>query len=199
MQEGKTVRSNRQRTAATRAALLTAARWLFAANGYAETGTPEIVAQAKVTRGALYHHFRDKADLFHAVVEAEAAAVAEAIAQRTAGLEDPLQALRHGADAYFDAMAVPGRARLLLLEGPVVLGIAQMERIDRATGGSTLLDGLAMARDQGRIGDLPLEALAGLLSAAFDRAALAIAQGGDAAAYREAVRLLVDGLVGQRA
>ena len=152
-----------------------------------------------MTRGALYHHFRDKADLFRAVVEAEAAGVTEAIAQRTAGLEDPLLALRLGADGYFDAMAVPGRARLLLLEGPVVLGIAQMERIDRATGGGTLLEGLAMARDQGRIGDLPLEALAGLLSAAFDRAALAIAQGGDAAAYRKAVRLLVDGLTGQRA
>ncbi|TGR15811.1 TetR/AcrR family transcriptional regulator, partial [Mesorhizobium sp. M1C.F.Ca.ET.196.01.1.1] len=79
MQQESGRRSNRDRTEATRADLIRAARKLFTEKSYAETGTPEIVAEAGVTRGALYHHFADKQALFAAVVEQEAAAVAAEI------------------------------------------------------------------------------------------------------------------------
>ncbi len=187
-------RSNRQRTAETRTALIEAARALFVEKGYAETGTPEIVAAAKVTRGALYHHFADKADLFKTVVEQEAQQVSQAIESNSVETSTPLDGLLSGADAYFAAMSVPGRTRLLLLDGLSVLGHAEMARIDAQTGGDELRKGLARALPD----DAPLQALSTILSAAFDRASLAIADKADAEDYREAMRFLFTRLLQPR-
>ena len=191
MQEPSARRSNRERTEATRSALIAAARALFVEKGYAETGTPEIVAAANVTRGALYHHFADKADLFRAVVEQEAQAVAAGIKREALASAPALEAMTAGAEAYFAAMAVPGRARLLLLDGPSVLGHGEVARIDRETGGRELHDGLAAALPPETLQNAPLEALTEVLSAAFDRAALAIAEGQPAEDYKAAVRLVL--------
>lgn len=185
-----TRRTNEARTAATRTALIAAARALFVDKGYAETGTPEIVAAAGVTRGALYHHFADKADLFRAVVTAEAAAVAAAIERAADTDGSPRHALIEGAGAYFAAMTEPGRARLLLLDGPAILGPEAMAAMDRDQGGGTLRRGLAAASR--RIDPEELDALADCLSAAFDRAALAIAGGADPAPYCAAITRLID-------
>lgn len=187
-------RSNKARTEATRAALIAAARALFVEKGYAETGTPEIVAAAQVTRGALYHHFADKADLFRATVEQEAGAVAAQIERDTQNPASALEAMIAGTEAYFAAMSVPGRARLLLLDGPAVLGHGEMARIDRETGGEELRQGLAFAVEEGVLEAVPLDALTQVLSAAFDRAALAIAAGEPAEAYKQAVRTLLAAL-----
>lgn len=186
-------RTNEARTAATRAALIGAARTLFVEKGYGETGTPEIVAAANVTRGALYHHFADKADLFRAVVTAEAAALAEAIDRATIPVAAPRKALIEGTGAYFAAMTVPGRARLLLLDGPAVLGPQTMAELDRSLGGATLRQGLAEAMR--RVDPVELDALADCLSAAFDRAALAIAGGADPAPYCAAITRLIDATI----
>ena len=140
MQEGSVQRTNKQRTQATRAALIAAARALFVEKGYAETGTPEIAAAAQLTRGALYHHFADKADLFATVVMDEARAVATQIERETAVAKPALQVLMDGAAGYFAAMSVPGRVRLLLQDGPSVLGYAAMDRIDKQTGGAPWRD-----------------------------------------------------------
>ena len=183
MQGKSTRRSNETRSTEMRARLIAAARALFAEKGYAETGTPEIVRAADVTRGALYHHFDDKAGLFRAVVEAEAAAVAAHIEDnaKTASNANPMEA---GTRAFFAAMAVPGRARLLLIDGPAVLGLEEMDRIDAGAGQATLRAGLAALPDA-----LPpedLAALAQILSAGFDRAALHVAIGAAPAPYLRA-------------
>lgn len=186
-------RSNRERTEATRTALLGAARRLFIERGYAETATPDIVAAAGVTRGALYHHFTDKRALFRAVVEQEAAAVAaeiEAPLTRTAA-----EGLLAGGDAYFDAMRAPGRTRLLLLDGPAVLGRLEMDEIDDRHGNRTLHEGLAAAMQSREMRRLPIGPLTALLGAAFDRAALAIEAGADRQSFRTAMHALVEGLL----
>lgn len=189
-------RSNQARSEATRSALVEAARALFADKGYADTSTPEIVARAGVTRGALYHHFADKLELFRAVVEQEAMAVAERIADDTVDLDTPLAAMLAGARSYFDAMQAPGRTRLLMLEGPVVLGIEAMDEIDRRSGGFELRQVLAAAVATRNAADVPLDALTTALSAAFDKAAVAIAAGGSADDYLEAMRILTSGIPG---
>lgn len=195
MQEASSRRSNRDRTEATRSDLIAAARRLFTEKSYAETGTPEIVAAAGVTRGALYHHFADKQALFRAVVEAEAAAVAKAIEQAAPRSLSAREALLAGGEAYVAAMSLPGRTRLLLLDGPAVLGRAEMDDIDGRHGNRTLREGLAAAMRAGDLPKLPLEALTSLLGAAFDRAALAVDAGASADDYRTVLAAVIDGLL----
>ncbi len=199
MQQESGRRSNKERTQATRAALLGAARQLFIEKGYADTGTPEIVAAANVTRGALYHHFADKQALFRAVVENEAALVADEI-DRAAPDDLPAgEALIKGGDAYLQAMALPGRTRLLLIDGPAVLGRAGMDEIDDRHATRSLRAGIGFAVKSGALPrNLPVEATTLLLSAAFDRAALAIETGGDAADYRAVLAALIDGLANRK-
>ncbi len=193
MQEAKRT-PNDVRTARTRKALVAAARRLFVDKGYGDTGTPEIVDCAGVTRGALYHHFADKRAVFRAVVEAEYAALAEAIDNGASTGGTPLAELKAGAQIYFDAMQDLGRARLLLLEGPAVLGVAAMKEIGAITATATLRDALAAAMASSEIPLLPLDALTSLIDAAFDRAALDIAMGAEAAAAISALDALLSGL-----
>ncbi|AXX97077.1 TetR/AcrR family transcriptional regulator [Profundibacter amoris] len=196
MQEKSTRRSNKARSEEMRARLITVSRKLFAQKGFAETGTPEIVKAAQVTRGALYHHFADKTDLFRAVVLAEANDVANDIALHSNANSNAAEALREGAKSYFKSMQKPGRVRLLLLDGPAVLGQKEMVSIDATTGGNALKEGLsALLSDNAA----PLAALAEIISAAFDRAALAIANGANETPYFDAISLVLEGLaVGQK-
>jgi len=232
MQERR--RTNAERTHATRAALVAAARDLFVRAGYAATSTPQIAAAAHVTRGALYHHYADKQDLFRAVAEAEAEAVAREIEERTAAepgtaaaerpdtpdtpyapdapdAPDARAMLVEGARAYLDAMGEPGRTRLLLADAPAVLGPAEADALDARHARRTLREGLGAAlgaqpgggsaSDGSGAGDdvardladeERLDALTLLLSAAFDRAALALDAGAAPGPVRAAVTELVD-------
>jgi AcrR family transcriptional regulator len=198
MQESKKTLSNQARTRATQTALLDAARELFATKGYADTGTPEIVARAGVTRGALYHHFVDKHGLFRAVVEREAQAVVEQIENESMQSDSALDAMLTGADAYFEAMSLPGRTRLLLLEGPAILGVTDVAEIDRRSGQRTLRDGLAQALSGDEVESVPVDALAAILSAAFDQAAFAVAGGAAVEDYKAALRILLLGIPGMK-
>lgn len=194
MQYESAKRSNKDRSDATRAALIAAGRELFTERPYGEIGTPEIVSKAGVTRGALYHHFADKQALFAAVVDAEAAAVALEIEQSSPQGTEPGDALLVGGRAYLDAMAVPGRTRLLLLDAPAVLGHAQAEAIDMSHGARTLHDGLGMAIAAGTMPPLPLDPLTQVISSAFDRAALAIEAGGNRAEWETVLGALLAGI-----
>ncbi len=191
-------RSNRDRTEKTRSALTQAARRLFIEKGYGETSTPEIVAAAGITRGALYHHFEDKRALFRAVVTDEALAVADAIERNAPAVMQPIDALLAGSSAYLDAMRVPGRTRLLLIEGPSVLGPVEMKKLDEENAARTLRNGLhAVMGKRNAPPAASLAALADLLSAAFDRAALAIDAGEDAGHYRAAIATLIRSIAGR--
>lgn len=180
MQEKPEVRSNKDRTEATRSALLAAARRLFSEKGYAETSTPEIVRAAGVTRGALYHHFEDKVALFRAVLTEEYRAVAEEITGLANSVPgSAMDALRQGSRGFLKAMAVKGRVRIMLRDGPTVLGQTELDKIDRDTSADTLRLGLTAAMEAGEIRRLPIDALTAQMSALFDRAALAVSEGDD--------------------
>lgn len=183
-----------ERRADTQRGLVAAARRLFAEKGYAATGTPEIVAAAGVTRGALYHHYADKTALFAAVVAEEHALLAMAINAAAAGGDEPgpVKALVAGGDAFLDAMQDAGRRRILLVDAPAVLGRAAVDAIDAQHGLRTLVEGVTTAMEAKAIRDLPVTALAHLLNALFDRAALAAPE--ELADYRKTIKALIRGL-----
>ncbi len=190
-----TATPNVERTERTRAALIQAARAAFATDGYATTSTPRIAEQANVSRGALYHHFANKADLFRAVVEHEQANVAAEILRATTPLTNPIDALAAGTDAFLNAMRDTGRRRILLVDGPAILGPATMREIDQQHAGRTLAGGIREAIERGYLRPLPPAALADLLSAVFDRMAQVDDANGD---YRKALDGLLNGIVLRR-
>lgn len=191
-------RNTREGMEQTRQALIAAARRLFAERGFADTATHDIVAAAGVTRGALYHHFDDKKALFEAVLAAEAEAVSAAIEAQSGEAASAREALLSGAKAYFDTMREPGRTRLLLLDGPAGLGTAKVSKIDAEHAEGRLREGLEAHLEEAGASLEGLDALTDLLSAAFDRAALAIEAGGRRSEYENAIRTLVDGLAQAR-
>src|SRR5690348_3168479 len=140
------------RSEATRRLLVTAARRLFGARGFAGVGTEEIVRAAGVTRGALYHQFRDKEDLFAAVFEQVEGELIKRIGEVAAvHAADPLTELRVGAETWLDACAEPEVLRIVLLDAPAVLGRERWREIALRYGLGLVVAALQLAMDAGQI------------------------------------------------
>lgn len=184
-----------ERAEATRNALVAAARQLFVERGYHDTSTEEIVALARVgTRGALYHHFTDKRALFVAVFEAvEEDLVAAAGAQLVEG--PPLDVLRNGLLGFLDASLTPEVQRILLIEGPAVLGWQEWRAIEARYGLGGIQAMLELAVADGSLPEQPLEVLAHLLLATADEAALFIANAEDPPVARDQAVAAMDRLL----
>jgi AcrR family transcriptional regulator len=183
---------------ATRARLLDAARRLFAAKGYAAVGTEEVVRAAGVTRGALYHQFSGKEDLFAAVLEDVETRLVDEAAGRMQGATDPLEALRAGMRGWLAVCERPEAQRIVLLDAPAVLGWERWRKVGEAHGLGVTMAGLEAAMAAGVIARQPVRALAHVLVAALNEAALYIARAEDQSAARgemaEVLDRLVDGL-----
>jgi AcrR family transcriptional regulator len=160
---------------ATREALVTAARDLFSERGYAEVGTEEIVTRARVTRGALYHHFEDKRDLFRAVHRAVEEEMIERIGRRMEGAADPWELMVVGMRAFLDTFDDPGMKRVALTDAPVVLGWREWREISDEHGLGLTRAALQGAVDAGVLRPIAVEPMAHLLIAALSEAAFMIA------------------------
>ena len=186
-------RTQGERTAQTRAALITAARRLFGDEGFAVVGAERVTREAGMTRGALYHQFDGKAGLFAAVLDQVEAEIAQRVADAVAGFDpaDTTGMLVAGAAAWLDASAEPDLQRIVLLDGPSVLGWDRWREIClRHTVGliaALLQDGI----DRGSLPPQPVQALTHVLVGAVDEAALYIAQADDAAAARADMDLVL--------
>jgi AcrR family transcriptional regulator len=174
-------RTQAERSAETREALIVAARQLFAVHGYADVSLETIVRTAGVTRGALYHHFADKTELFAAVferVEGEVAArMGEAIA--AAQQTDPVEVMRLGAGFWLDACAEPEIQRIVLVDAPAVLGWTRWTEIGNRYNIGLVRALLADAIETGRIPPQPVEATALTMLGAMREATLYIARAQD--------------------
>ncbi len=183
-----------EHAADTRGALLAAARRLFAADGFDGAGTEQIVAEARVTRGALYHHFRDKADLFRAVMAEAAGDVATRLIdeQLATDVQSPLAEIREGVSAFLDVCVGGDFQRIVLVDGPRVLGSDAWEDLVERYGRSLLEEWLARCVQAGDLDAVPVRGLARLLIAMLTEASLAIARAADPAAERAELGAVLD-------
>jgi AcrR family transcriptional regulator len=180
-------RTQEERSEATRAKLIAAARRLFAERGYAGVGTEEIVRAAGVTRGALYHHFEGKPQLLEAVYEQIEGELTEKIATGALGGSDPLDALRAGSEMFLDACLEPEVQRIVLLDAPAVLGWERWREIAADHGLGLVEAALGAAMDSGQIARQPLRPLAHVLMGALDEAAMLVARADDTETARAEV------------
>ena len=168
-------RTQAERSATTRAALLAAARELFAANGFTATGREQIAERAGVTRGALYHHFGSKEQLFRAVVEELEVELGGKVMAAASQSPDAAEQLRLGFMAFLDACLDPAVRRVVLIEAPVVLGWDQWRDIDAQHGLLLVTHALQAVVDSGQMSPVAIEPLAHLLLGALNEAAMLVA------------------------
>jgi AcrR family transcriptional regulator len=190
-------RTQAERSEATRDALIAAARALFAERGYAAVGTEEIVRAAGVTRGALYHHFDGKRALFEAVYERIEVELAQRIAggALNAGATEPLEAMRAGAEMFLQAATEPEAQRIVLLDGPSVLGWDRWREIATEHGLGLIEATLQAAIEAGAIAEQPVRPLAHVLMGALDEAAMLVARAEDPELMRAEVGRTLDSLL----
>ena len=180
---------------ATRSSLLRVARQLFTEQGYAATSTTEIADRAGVTRGALYHHFAAKDDLFRAVFEELEAEVANHVAREALAGADPLEQLRLGSRAFLDACVDPAVQRIVLLEGPGVLGWETWQEIEERYGYGLVAGGVEAVIAAGLVDAQPVSPLAHVLFGALSQAGLMVARADDAGSARSDMEAAMDRLL----
>jgi AcrR family transcriptional regulator len=180
---------------ATRAALVDVARARFAERGYAAVPIEEIVQGARLTRGALYHHFEDKQALFRAVLEAIEGELADRMRAAAEREKDPWEQLRAACRAYLDACLEPDVQRIVVLDAASVLGWSTWCDIDKKFGLGILHERLQAALDAGVIDPQPLDAAAMLVLGALNVGGRVIAEANASAAARREVGATLDRLL----
>ena len=190
-------RTQADRSAATREALVAAGRRLFAAQGFADVSTDAIAAEAGVTRGALYHQFADKLALFDAVVDKVEGDITARLAEHVAaaGVTDPVEGIRLAVRVWLEICVEPESRRIALLDGPSVLGWARWRELCQrhvfGLADALLEQGMAA----GRIRNQPTRPLAHILMGASDEAALYVAEAADQARARAEMIEVIDQLI----
>jgi AcrR family transcriptional regulator len=167
-----------ERTRATTDQLVSAARELFARDGYDATYLDAVVDRAGVTKGALYHHFDGKRALFAAVYEAEQRSIEEAVQRGVGGQTDSWKAFVAGCRAFFD-FALDSGFQQILIDAPAVLGWAMMREIEDRHLMALLKSGISQAVEDGHIKRRRVDPLAHQIHGAMCEAAMVIARADD--------------------
>lgn len=187
-----------QRRETTRGAILAAANALFAGRGFSATSVDDIARAAGVAKGAVYHHFPSKEAVFEAVFEAASHSLVGPVIAAAMTAPDELDSILVGTEAYFRACADPAFARIILRDGPAVLGWQRWREIDAQHFGGLIPASLTSAMRDGLIADQPVEPLGRLLTGAVTEAAVACAAAPDpiatGLAHVAALKGLLNGL-----
>jgi AcrR family transcriptional regulator len=165
-----------ERGRATRERLIEAAREQFGTVGYDAASLDAILAAAGVKRGALYHHFESKQELFDAVLDREVAEIAQRIAKTAGAASDPVESLRIGCRAWLRMALDPELQRIVLLDPPSVVGWTRWRELDELHTLGGLRRNLELIAEQGRLADGDIDLFAHMILASLSEAALLIAR-----------------------
>ena len=182
------MRTQAERSEATIGELVRAARSLFAERGFAGTSIEDIVRAAGVTRGALYHHFADKTELFRAVLEEEERALVRRSAEAAARRRGAWSKVEAGCDAFLDACLDEGVQRIVVTDAPAVLGWEEVREIEFGHWLSTLTATIEQAMDEGTLARRAPAPLAHLIFGALCEGSFVIAGASDQPAAMHEVR-----------
>jgi AcrR family transcriptional regulator len=188
-------RTQRQRSEATTRDLLEAARELFARDGYGATSLEAVAAEANVTKGALYHHFAGKRELFEAVFEEEERRLCAALADVHARHADPVEAAYQGCRAFLDASLDPAVQRITLIDAPSVLGWQRLREIEARYGLVMIKEGLHKAAVASGAPDRDVDPAAHLLFGALCEGAMFLATAEDPASAKRKLETELESLL----
>ena len=185
-----------ERREKTKTAIVKAARRIFGERGFAATTMDDIASSARVAKGAVYHHFKTKEELFGAVFDQVSRDLVVEIDRIARAEKDVLSAMAAGTEAYFTACAKGATGQIILRDGPAVLGWERWREIDAKHFGGKLPRAIEIAIENGLIARQPVEPLARLLLGAMTEAAVACSTGSEVsgAEYARAFRRLLDAL-----
>jgi AcrR family transcriptional regulator len=185
-----------ERREKTRGAIVKAAKRIFGERGFAAATMDDIAAGARVAKGAVYHHFRTKEELFGAVFDSVSRELVVEIDRIARAEKDVLAAMAAGTEAYFAACAKGAIGQIILRDGPAVLGWERWREIDAKHFGGKIPRALTVAIENGLIARQPVEPMARLLLGAMTEAAVACSTGSEVsgAEYARAFRRLLDAL-----
>ncbi|REK77551.1 TetR/AcrR family transcriptional regulator [Paenibacillus paeoniae] len=176
--------------------LIGVAKRHFAEHGYAGAALEAIAAEAEVTRGALYHHFRNKHGLFLSVLESVQQEVGERVEQEASRSDDLREQLLLGCRAFLVSAVEPGNKRIMLIDGPAVLGWDTWRVLDEKNSMSHLREQLTLMQEQGMFKDAAVESLASFISGGLNESALRMAELPDTSDAMEQTMKLMSHLVG---
>src|ERR1700752_5045558 len=176
-----------EQVAPTRAAVVEAGRQLFGGNGFRATSVEDLAREARVTTGALYHHFPTKTALFEAVFVQAHTDLMTAAAQAAREATDGVEELARGFEAFLDGVLRPDIQRILVVDGPAVLGLARYTELDEQYAHAVIVHALTAAAQAGTITVEDPETATRLLLGALTRGAMLIANSPDPVETRHAV------------
>ncbi|WP_404357579.1 TetR/AcrR family transcriptional regulator [Cytobacillus firmus] len=184
------MKRNKEETYETIVSLIEVARRHFTEKGYAAASMEDIVTEANLTRGALYHHFGNKRGLFQAVLEAVQKEIGDRVEAAASQSENPWEQLTLGCRAFVASAVEPRTRRILLIDGPAVLGWEVWRSMDEQHSMRHLRDQLQIMQEQGNLKPVPLDALTHFLSGALNESALWIAESRDERSIEETMSVI---------
>jgi AcrR family transcriptional regulator len=176
-----------EQVAQTRAALVAAGRRLFGENGFRGTSVEDLAREARVTTGALYHHFPTKTALFEAVFVQAHTDLMSASIKAAQGASDGIDELARGFEAFLDCVLEPDMQRILMIDGPAVLGLARYTELDEQYAHAVIVHSLTAAAEAGTITVEDPDTVTRLLLGALTRGAMLVANSPDPVETRHAV------------